>query len=500
MKHIYRILFLSAAVFFLLSCSNNNKNNNNSAPKKVIAEQEKSASDISEGESSLISQYNDDIIIPRVNIQNQNLIEYIQNVNLDFDTEEEQVIVKKDSENKNNLKIIVIDFDSVRNKYIITWETVQKDINTRTFIISYADIVGDHNLEIIFRGTGTKSEQILDLYRKTHSPAGIRLYYENIADIKIDGQIDIVEKERSSAYLLGQKNGLSFPVITYEKDEDSENLLDMVKKTFIWNYQSGRFIKSIEEKIPGEIIEEERLRELFNQGIEAYQDFLQGQWINTESGNVISFDKNTKEIAMYSKDVLEIYKWTDFISNFPHRVFISSRNDLIHFIRNNIRVKILKLNKINIEVTVSKISERDNPWNGTYEKISSDTTLFHKNDENNENSIILEGLYTGVNNTITFSGKEFVQKEDDKTRKGIFSVFEYNGQQIIKFRYLDSNRLVGEKKDYSIIFNSYDIDNTTVNEIHLQRGEIKSQYFDASGEDKIIYKQTIKNEESSSAE
>ncbi len=31
--------------------------------------------------------------------------------------------------------------------------------------------------------------------------------------------------------------------------------------------------------------------------------------------------------------------------------------------------------------------------------------------------------------------------------------------------------------------------------LRLQRGEIKSQYFDASGEDIMIYNQTIENEE-----
>ncbi len=59
--------------------------------------------------------------------------------------------------------------------------------------------------------------------------------------------------------------------------------------------------------------------------------------------------------------------------------------------------------------------------------------------------------------------------------------------------------LLEKKKDYSIDFSTYDIDDTTVNEIHLQRGEIKSQYFDASGEDKIIYKQTIEKDEDRSS-
>ena len=162
----------------------------------------------------------------------------------------------------------------------------------------------------------------------------------------IEGQIEIIEKERSSAYILGQKNGASFPIITYENDAESGNILDMVKKTFIWNYQSGRYIKSLEEKIPGEKIEEEKLEKLLVEGIDAYQDFLQGQWINNDAGTMISFDKINREIALYSNDILEIYKWTNFIRyNNPRIVYINARNDLIHFIRKNLNIKISSMNR-----------------------------------------------------------------------------------------------------------------------------------------------------------
>ena len=493
MKILYRLIFSFLIILSFSGCRNRS-NSDNFSPVKVIPEKEVSDSENNDGENGLKQHYLEDSVLPRINIENQDLIVYIQNVNLDFDTEEEQVIVQKDLDNKNRLNLIVVDFDSVRNKYISTWQTIQEDINPRTFIISFADVVGDHNLEILFRGIGSSNEQILDIYRKTHSPAGIRLYYENIADIKIDGQIEIVEKERSSAYLLGQKNGISFPVITYERDEESENLLDVVKKTFIWNYQSSRFIKSFEEKIPGEKIEEERLKKLFNEGIDAYQDFLQGQWINTETNDsVISFDKDTKEIALYSKDILEIYKWTDFNrSRIPNSVYISARNDMIHFIRKNVFVRIENLNKILVTVNDREFSKSSNPWNGYYEKINSTVNSEKEESKGVTERIVLEGLYTGVNEAITFNGSSFISEGKKGIKNGIYSIFDYNGTDIIEFRFLDSNRMVGERKEYSIEFKQYQLDENLINEISLQRGEIKSQFFDASGEDQIIYKQTKK--------
>ncbi len=492
MNKIFLIIFSICILFITNGCS---KNDTENVPKKIIPEPGV-LPDKPEFSGDLEQHFQEETVEPRINIETTDSLVYIQNVNLDFDSEEEQFLVLKDSNDKSTLHLLVVDFDSVRNKYIITWEDVQKNINPRTFIVSYADIVGDHNLEILFKGTGVQNEQILKIYRKTHSPAGIRLFYENIADIEVNGQIEIVEKERSSAYLLGQKNGISFPVVTFEKDNESEKLLDMIKTTFIWNYQSSRYIKAFEEKIPGEKIEEEKLKKLYNDGIEAYKDFFQGQWINTESkDSIISFDKNNNEISLFSKDILEIYRWTDFHkSGFANSINISAKNDLIHFIRKNIFIRIEKLDRIRIVVNDTEISKNINPWDGYYEKVSDDfaATVNSEDSAAEEASIKLEGEYTGKNNTISFTpDNRFIQKGTDYEKQGIFSVFRYNSMNLIEFRYINDNRIVEDKKEYRIEYSEYDLENTIVKELRLQRGDIKSLYFDISGEDPVIYKQTV---------
>ncbi len=137
-------------------------------------------------------------------------------------------------------------------------------------------------------------------------------------------------------------------------------------------------------------------------------------------------------------------------SKIPNSVYISARNDLIHFIRKNIFIRIEKLNRIRIVVNDREFSNNINPWNGNYEKINSSYTESAEKDNESAEEIKLEGIFTGINDTITFNGSEFTQKGSDFVKSGIFSVFNYNGQNIIELRYLDSNRLVGEKKEYSI--------------------------------------------------
>ena len=62
---------------------------------------------------------------------------------------------------------------------------------------------------------------------------------------------------------------------------------------------------------------------------------------------------------------------------------------------------------------------------------------------------------------------------------------------LIEFRYINDNRIVEDKKEYRIEYSEYDLENTIVKELRLQRGDIKSLYFDISGEDPVIYKQTV---------
>ena len=485
------ILFFSIFALFTISCDKNAKNSRNEYPKVI------STIGSSNNESSQQIPRNPDLgIKPQINIGNNYSIIYIKNINLDFDAEEEQVIVTIDKENKQNLKITVIDYDSVRNKYILTWEAEKTNINYRTVSISYMDVVGDHGFEIIFNAVSLDNKQILDIFRKTHSPSGISLYYESICNLEVNGEIEIQEKERSQAYILGQKNGVSFPIITYEDIVDPQP--GVRKTSYMWNYQANKYVNAFKETIPAKIIEEQKINKMFFDDIESYKTFLEGQWYNVESDNfIIRFNGKANEIAFYTSDLMEVFKWSNAsYSKIYKTIDINARNDQIHFITKRIIIRIENMNRIRIE-----IKDRENPkdvdhlMDGYYTRISDNMlpSVYSKKQSNITN-IILNGEFLGANDLLIFENYDFILKSGNIVKKGMFSIYHYNNDEILELRFIDENYIVKETKLYKINMDRQIVENSIINKITLTKGIITINTFSPSGEDPLFYVQT-KNKE-----
>jgi len=486
-------LFLCIFIFLAISCSKKTENTRNEYPK-VISKIVSTSSETSQQNT----RNPDSGIKPHINIGNNYSIIYIKNINLDFDVEEEQVIVGIDKENKQNLKIFVLDFDSVRNKYILTWEAEKTNINYRTVSISYMDVVGDHGLEIIFTATTLDNKHVLDIFRKTHSPSGISLYYESICNLEVNGEIEIQEKERSHAYILGQKNGVSFPVITYE--DVSEPQSGVIKTSYMWNYQANKYVNVFKETVPAKIIEEQKINKIFFDDIESYKTFLEGQWYNVESDNfIIRFNGKANEIVFFTSDLMEVFKWSNATYSKLYRTIdINARNDQIHFITKRIIIKIENMNRIKVD-----IKDRENPkdidhlMDGYYTRISDNMlpSVYSKKLTNVSNTV-LNGEFLGANDIIIFENYNFILKSGNNTKKGIFSIYNYNNDEILELRFIDENHIVKEIKLYKINMERQVVDNSIINRIALIKGTITINSFSPSGEDALFYMQTIEKKES----
>ena len=434
-------------------------------------------------------------IRPQISIPSNYSIIYINNINLDFDPEQEQVIVVVDR-NKQSLKIMVLDFDTVRNKYILTWETEKINVNYRTISISYMDVVGDHGFEIIFNAVSLDGKQTMSIYRKTHAPHGsISLYYESIFDVEINGKPEIQRQERSQAYILGQRNGISFPIITLEDDEQQQNV---IKTTYMWSFQANKYVSAFTETISARVIEEQRIREIGFDNIELFKDFLEGQWYNVESDDsVISFHGMDNEVVFFSPNLMEVLRWSNAThSRLNRTIDINARNDQIHFIRNRITIRIINMNRIRVDIT-----DRDNLKNvnhhmdGYYIRLSSNIlSSTRPNRQNDEFNIILSGEFFGENNSIVFNEHNFSLRSGNNVRSGIFSIYNFNNDNILELRFIDENHLVRETNIYKISMDHQVVENSVINRITLIRGAIRINSFSPSGEDPVFYMQTTERE------
>jgi len=397
---------------------------------------------------------------------------------------------------------MVLDFDSVRNKYILTWETEKTNINYRTVSISYIDVVGDHGFEIIFNAQSLDGKQVMDVFRKTHSPfGGISLYFESIFNSEINGKIEIQRQERSQAYILGQRNGVSFPIVLLEDTIiENEQQPGVIRTSYMWSFQTNRYVMAFREIIPTRIIEEQRMREMVFDDIESFKTFLEGQWYNVESNNsIIRFNGRTNEVAFFTSNLMEVHRWTNATHSRQHRTIdFIARNDQIHFMRNRIIVRIENMNRIRVTIV-----DRDNPKNinhqmdGYYIRLSNNMLpSINPIVQNNLPNITLGGEFLGENDSIVFENHNFSLRSSNNIRRGVFSIYNYHGEDILELRFIDENHLVRETITYNISMAQQIVENSIINRITLIRGTLRINSFFPSGEDPIFYIQTTEKSES----
>jgi hypothetical protein len=353
------------------------------------------------GDEDASQSYSSGDQAPKISIKSNETLLHLININLDLDKTDEQILVLKDrNDPKSNLWVAIVDFDEIRDSYLKTWEHSTQATNPRALRIETEDIIGDYNTEIICRGLNTKGELTLDVFRKTTSPSGLGLYYSPICQAASDRRIRILREERSQAYQLGQKYGQSFPIVVERKDPSSEGNLDVIVETYYWKYQEKKYIKSLVEKIPGDSLKQEQLKELFSTKSTKrdFEGFLKGPWFKqNEIENIVFFSPEYNSINFYDGNVLETYLIEDFILH-GYRLSLITRNNTVSSIKKWILVTVHSMNSI--EISTSKTQYKtmvvNEKWEGKYDRLTSDlleSSLQNQKSFVEKSPVDLSGIY-----------------------------------------------------------------------------------------------------------
>ncbi|MCK5197363.1 MAG: pallilysin-related adhesin, partial [Spirochaetales bacterium] len=179
---------------------------------------------------------------PKVTLNPNDMLIDLIDTNLDLDSHDEQILIVKDnSVNGSPVRVLVADFDYIMNSYSVSWKAETGSDNIRSFSISLTDITGDHNLEIVCSGTDLDGKETLNIYRRTPSQGGLILHFSEIINLKIEGNIEVKEEQRTQAYQTGISGGVSFPIIVTTTDPDSDNILDLTQSTYFWRNQEASY-------------------------------------------------------------------------------------------------------------------------------------------------------------------------------------------------------------------------------------------------------------------
>jgi len=186
-------------------------------------------------------------------------------------------------------------------------------------------------MQLVARGTSAEGRFTLDAFRRA---AADDLVFAPIAHIVAD-EILIEEIPRAEGYSAGLKNGASWPIVAWLRDEESPNPMDLVRVRWTWRSALGRYASEPPEKVPGEQVGQEQLRQLYaDLRSEAFESFLGGLWRETPAPDrrpavVVQFDAASRRIAINDGDTLESFAWRDTVRTLFDRIVVVTQNEVV---------------------------------------------------------------------------------------------------------------------------------------------------------------------------
>ncbi len=409
-------------------------------------------------------------IVPKVSINPPLSLLQVMDVNLDLDRHEEQLLaVKSDDTPDSGIRILVADYDTLRDGYVSTWEAPTGSTQRRFFSITLVDIIGDHNTEIVCSGIDSQGNQTIDIFRRSSGTNRVGLAYESVLSLKVPGTIEIKESERNQAYLNGLKNGESFPVITTVEDEN-----DLISVMYAWRNAENSFIKVNEERTPRNVIEDRKLKELFSGGVENFESFLSRSWTGGDAATLF-FDRNSREITLYSGDIQEIYTWTSSYRFLSNSISLKGENELVPYMKVEISVRVQDNNTILVSLfDVDSQTGRkalNDSWSGTYYASVNQRQSTGGNGSGIELPV-LDGFYRGESGEELFlDPPRFNLSSEKEVLSGGFAVYMLN-VPVFAMKVIDEKGIAVSEKSYRLIYREETDDDKITRNLILVPGRI----------------------------
>lgn len=223
-----------------------------------------------------------------------------------------------------------------------------------------------------------------------------------------------------------------------------------------------------------------------------FTDSLDGTWIKRDKTSlcIVNYNKDENEIIMYdrSENLQEVYKCSAFSkTRQPNTFYMVGTNDMIPFIRMNFTIQLFPDDKCWITVKESGIKNEKVIWTGSYVRMTGYADS-EKTTEPTER-IYLSGIFTGNNIRFHFSDEKFKAEINGEKKNGIFSVYIYNGKNILELRYLDKEGRVTGSDCYELTYRENETEQHYLGIITMKRGTSTPTAFLPYGEEDMLITQ-----------
>ncbi len=427
--------------------------------------------------AGLSIQTEDEVIPPRVDLADDFVFISAADHNLDLDDIDEQIVVVKRRDDPSDVvRILISDFDTLRNTYRVSWEGETRAQNVRTFAVYTADLVGDHVQEIVSFGTDEEGRQTLDVFRRQQTTGGSGLSYREVFSAVSDGSIEIDERPRSDSYRTLQTSGESFPIQVYRRNVATEVPLDMVRSTWYWRAQEGRYVVDHTETIPAMEIQEAQLRELYNAEADQVEEFLRGPWFRStgdemdEGFELAFFDPELREVVLFRNDTQERFEWLNSYKTLYQGgpgLWMNLRNEVLPTVRRQLSITVQGLDELQLSVEGAEY------WNGTYRRMTAGIRSgIVRRYTIPSPSFELVGVYRNENDQeIVFDQPFFQFRSTDQSWSGGYNLI-YLGEPVLELNVLRSDEVGPFRTAYTIDYREQSSDEQIVRTLRLAPVEL----------------------------
>ncbi|MBN2510687.1 MAG: pallilysin-related adhesin [Spirochaetales bacterium] len=471
-----RCIFTIAALAALIAgCTPDTAGLVNTEPKEIIPSLKTDAAMLEESSPDRVST--DEKMQPKIAITKDTRLIDIRTENLDLDRSDEQILLVETS-NNGITELWVVDYDAIKDMYFISYKQELSSAKLRRYQIMTEDLVGDHIPEILCFGTDTDKTQSLDVFRKSVHPTGIGLYYSPVFRHEIQGTIEILRKDRDASYREGISNGKSFSIETYIHDNESDDYNDLVRSSYFFRYQTNSYVLVDTEKIPGNKVDEEKLRLLYTKGPLEYHAFLNGPWYKTDGSShgsqnpvLVNFDDQNKRISYFEEGSQEILIWTSSSKPLYNRLVIYGLNELIpDLITRILTVAVTDLNTIQIYGA--------EPWRGSYGRYTEGLQKeYLQRFQSQYTAPEVSGIYASTDGgSIEFFNNSFTLQENGKTRSGGYA-FYLKGNPILSMKIISERGILLEDRVYKYDFFEEEKENKIIRTLVLFPGKMSVRGF-----------------------
>lgn len=368
-------------------------------------------------------------------------------MNLDFDEEDEQIlIVRRANDPRGIIRIVVADYSHGSRRWTRVWEGETLATKVRTFQVSVDDLVGDHNVSIVCFGLNDASQQTMSVFWR--EPAAGRLSFVKVFETAAD-VISVETVARPDSYKLGQTNAESWPISVWRPDELGGSNMDQIRETWRWSFQDRSYVKAAQERIPGASIAKRLADAVLDGNPSTFEGWLDGIWYKESTDPLspqalfLTFQPRDTSLLFSGQGVVEVYQWE--ASNATRfGIYISARNQVVRNVRRLLDIELAAADLIHVRVfqdlkVKADISGR---WDGRYRRMSADTARAFRRPPSAaaSASLDLDGLYVAADGTtLTLAGSSYSWTREDGLEQGGFSSFKLQGVDVLDLRALSAD-------------------------------------------------------------